>query len=139
MAGERTLEWDPLCTGVHIGNRVLSVAELKERLCALLDSPKFGVKDQESWVRRAREISLASNASRVICRFLLFSAADNSLTDSERPGMLKAEGLIESDQLRFLKYENWVAAKYATIEHVAPVSGTPEGWRREIYERPHST
>ena len=124
-----------LCLGAGMTNRILGIEELKSELCDLLKASRFGVSDKRTWLNRARETPLGNRGSRVICRFVLFAAANNARADLDRPGMLKTEGVIASDEIRFLSYAMWNGQRYATLEHVAPEAENSQGWNPSIYER----
>ena len=126
---------NPLCLGLAMNNRILDIDELKSGLCALLAVRRFRVTDKGTWLNRTREIPLGNETSQAVCRFLLFAAAHNARADSGQPGLLTTEGVIASDELRFLSYSMWLGQRYATIEHVAPDAEASSGWDTRIYER----
>lgn len=126
---------NPLCLGLEMTNRVLDIEELKSGLRALLTVPRFRVTDKGTWLNRAREIPLGDDASRPVYRFLLFAAAHNARADTDHPGLLTTEGVIASDELRFLSYSMWLGQRYATVEHVAPGAEGSSGWNSRIYDR----
>ena len=126
---------NPLCLGLGMTNRILDIDELKSGLCALLAVRRFRVTDKETWLNRAREVPFGDEAPRALSRFLLFAAAHNARADSGHPGLLTSEGVIESDELRFLSYPMWLGQRYATVEHVAPDAEASSGWDTSIYER----
>ena len=125
---------NPLCLGSSITNRILTIDELKSGLCALL-SDQFHVTDKTTWLNRAREILLGHNASRIVCKFLLFASAHNARADEDKPGLLKTEGVISSNELKFLTHSTWTGQLYTTVEHVAPESESSDGWHPSIYDR----
>ena len=125
----------PLCLGLGMNNRILDIDQLKSGLCALLAARRFRAADKETWLNRARETPLGNETSRAMCRFLLFAAAHNARADSGHPGLLTSEGVIASDELRFLSYPMWLGQRYATVEHVAPDAEASSGWDTGIYER----
>ena len=125
---------NPLCLGSSMTNRILTIDELKSGLCALL-SDQFHVTDKTTWLNRAREIPLGHNASRVVCKFLLFASAHNAREDEDKPGLLKTEGVISSNELKFLTHSTWTGQLYTTVEHVAPESESSDGWHPSIYDR----
>ena len=130
----------PFSIGLSMSNRILSIAELKERLRALLAQNPFniadgGVEGKAAWLSRAREIPLANQASRVVCKFILLAAAHNARPDQTNPGLLTREGIIPSDEMDYLNYRTFSGQKYATLEHVAPDSPTINGWDLNIYEQ----
>ncbi len=127
---------DPLCLGLDMNNRILDIDELKSRLCKLLATSRFRVTDKNTWLAQAKEVAHGSRTSKPVCRFLLFAAAHNARVDTDHPGLLKAEGVRPSDELRFLSYSLWVGPRYATVEHVAPNAQAISGWNTQIYERP---
>ena len=125
-----------LCTGLDNSNSLLSLDDLKKVLREYLAASPIGVENKETWVSQVCEVPLADH-SRPLCRFLLFAASHNARTDQENPGLLKREDVIRSDELAFLDYSKWQDDKYATVEHVAPVSNSG-GWDEEIYKRSHT-
>ena len=126
---------NPLCLGLGMNNRILDIEELKSGLCALLAVRRFRVTDKGTWLKLAREIPLGNETSRAVCRFILFAAAHNARADASHPGLLTTDGVIASDELRFLSYSMWLGQRYETVEHVAPDSEASSGWDTRIYER----
>ena len=124
----------PLCLGTGMSNPILRIDDLKSGLRALLAGNPLKVTDKQTWLNRAREIPLGDRGSQPICRFLLFAASHNALPDAQCPGLLNAEGVVPSVERELLGYETWVAQQYATLEHVAPVSATINGWQAQIYD-----
>ena len=124
-----------LCLGLGMNNRILDIDELKSGLCASLAVRRFRVTDKDTWLNRAREIPHGNETSRAVCRFLLFAAAHNARADTDQPGLLTTEGVIASDELRFLSYSMWLGQRYATVEHVAPDAEASSGWDTRIYDR----
>ena len=125
-----------LCTGLNDSKSLLSLEKLKETLRRYLVSSRIGVENKESWVTQVCEMPLADH-SRPLCRFLLFASSHNAMPDQENPGLLIRENVIRSGQLSFLNYSMWQDEKYATVEHVAPVSNSG-GWDKEIYKWSHT-
>ena len=125
---------DSLCLGPKMTNKILSIDDLRAEMRALLAAKRFAVTDKQSWINRAREIPLGSEGSQTVCRFLLFAAAHNARLHAEQPGLMEAEGVIESDELKFLTHATWIDQRYATLEHVAPAAAS-SGWDQRIYAR----
>ena len=125
---------NPLCLGSSMTNPILGIDELKNAFRTLLRD-QFDVSNKVSWVQRAREIPLGNNASRAVCKFLLFASAHNARPDESHPGLLKKEGIISSSELRFLDHATWTGPLYTTIEHIAPESNANGGWHSRIYDR----
>ena len=120
-----------LCIGLDGPNSLLSLDDFKKMLREALAVPRIGVENKETWVSQVCEVPLASH-SQPLCRFLLFAASNNAMMDQENPGLLTREEVISSDQLAFLNFSKWQDDRYATVEHVAPVSNSG-GWDKEIY------
>ena len=135
MSPDVRADGNPLCLGLGMTNRILEIDELKSGLCALLAVRRFRVADKETWLNRAREVPFGNEAPQALCRFLLHAAAHNARADSDHPGLLTSEGVIDSDELRFLSYPMWLGQRYATVEHVAPDAEASSGWDSRIYER----
>ena len=125
---------ETLCIGLDDSNSILNLDDFKKMLRDYLAAPRIRVDNKETWVSQVCEVPLASY-SRPLCRFLLFAASDNAMMDQENPGILTREEVIPSDQLAFLNFSKWQDDKYATVEHVAPVSNSG-GWNEEIYKQP---
>lgn len=123
----------PLCLGSGMSNRIPNIDELRSRFRELLAARPFNVRGKNEWLDQARETPLA-NANRVICRFLLLAAAHNALPDKDDPGLMKSEGVIPSDDRKFLSYSIWTDERYTTLEHVAP-SNPNGGWDAGVYQR----
>ena len=123
---------ETLCIGLDDSNSLLSLDDFKKKLKEYLAAPRIGVEDKETWIIRVCEVPLADH-SQPLCRFLLFAASHNARTDQKNPGLLKREDVIHSDELAFLNYSKRQDDKYATVEHVAPVSNSG-GWDKEIYK-----
>ena len=124
-----------LCLGSSLSNQILEIDELKSGLRALLAASRFHVTDKDTWMNRAREVAQGDEGSRVVCRFLLFAAAHNARADEDNPGLAKTEGIISSDEIRFLSHATWIGQRYRSVEHVAPASEPKNGWNSKIYER----
>ena len=124
---------DPLCLGTEMSNEIVDLEELKFQLQSLLAARRLNIRDKESWLRRATQISLANLTSRAVYRFLLFAASHSARPDEARPGMLTREGAVSGQKSNFLNFEMWVGPLYSTIEHVAPDSEGSAGWDASIY------
>ena len=125
---------NPLCLGPSMTNQILDIDDLKSGMRALLSAPRLAVSDKNTWINRAREIPLGDEGSRAVCRFLLFAASHNARVDANQPGLLEAEGVIATDELKFFTHSTWIAQRYATLEHVAPAA-VSDGWDPNIYAR----
>ncbi|MDE0186527.1 MAG: DUF262 domain-containing HNH endonuclease family protein [Candidatus Poribacteria bacterium] len=120
-----------LCIGLNDSNSIPSLDDFKKILREYLAVRRIGVENKDTWVAKVCEVPLAEH-SQPLCRFLLFAASNNAIMDQEKPGLLTRETVIPSDQLAYLNYSKWKDDKYATVEHVAPVSNS-DGWDEEIY------
>ncbi len=135
MSPDSGANGNPLCLGLGMTNRILEVDELKGGLRALLAVRRFRVTDKETWLNRAREVPFGNEAPRALSRILLYAASHNARADLNHPGLLTSEGVIASDELRFLSYSMWLGQRYATVEHVAPDAEAGSGWDTRIYHR----
>ena len=133
---------NPLSIGKEFSNEIWSVESLKEVLrhnlsTLITDSKQIGLT-RNSWVKGAKSISIYKNA-KILCRFLLLAATDQSLPESKIPGLLKRTG-VESDERNLFNIRVWDDQKYETVEHVAPQNQN-SGWDSRIYENsstPHT-
>ena len=127
----------PLCVGLDFENKLLNVEDLKEILRAYLTARRIGVQDRSTWVERVREVEFGNQAApRPLTRFLLLATAHNARADKSRPGLLTTKDVVPSPERDFFNHRNWIDAKYATLEHVAPDAGSNGGWDPTIYSRP---
>ena len=128
---------ETLCIGIDNSNSLLSLDDFKKMLREYLATPRIGVENKETWVSQVCEVPLA-DYSKPLCRFLLFAASNNAMVDQENPGLLTRDEVIHGDQLSYLNFRKWRDSKYATVEHVAPISISGGGWDQEIYKRSHT-
>ena len=112
---------ETLCIGIDNSNSLLSLDDFKKMLREYLATPRIGVENKETWVSQVCEVPLA-DYSKPLCRFLLFAASNNAMVDQENPGLLTRDEVIHGDQLSYLNFRKWRDSKYATVEHVAPIS-----------------
>ena len=126
---------DPLCIGQRIANQILPIEYLKEELREFLKDPRIGVTDKSSWLDKATAIEFGNQASQPLCRFLLFAATHNAHPDTSSPGLLTDLDVVEGGRFDFFNHRTWVDRKYATVEHIAPVTNPGSGWPSDIYSR----
>ena len=134
MSGTQSSDDNGLCLGESLLNPILSINELKERFRLMLAGHPFNVDGKDAWLKRACEVPLANQASRIVCRFLILAAAHNARADENTPGLSLKKGIIPTPELSFMNHSSWIGAKYATLEHIAPDSPASVGWDSAIYE-----
>ena len=134
MSGDPISGGNKLCLGNDLSNVILTVEALKEQLRTLLANHRFSVEGKEQWLNRAREVPLARQASREVCRFLMFAAAHNAMAVQDRPGLSVKQGVIPTPELNFLNHGTWTGEKYTTLEHIAPDAPGSSDWDSGIYE-----
>ena len=113
-------------------NTLVEIDALKDELCDLLESG-VGVTDRDSFSSRAASVEQL-HFSRPLTRFLHFAASHNARPDEQHPGLLTREGVHPSVELEVLNIKSWQSGRYATVEHVAPVSEPSGQWDRGIYD-----
>ena len=69
---------DPLCVGQNMSNAILDVDELRCEFRSFLGASTIGVHDKATWIGRAKDLPLASQSSRHLCRFLMLAAAHHA-------------------------------------------------------------
>ena len=124
---------DPLCSGANTDNDLIGVDALKKELRDRYLRAPCEASERDSWVGMAKGVALGQY-SRPLCRLLLLAASHNARRDSKYPGLLSRKGVRRSDELDYLNFRTWDGQLYATVEHVAPNSGSNEDWDRRIYE-----
>ncbi len=134
MSSSQSGSSGPLCLGSSMSNRILTIDELKNELRSFLAARRLEVTDKESWLRRAKEITLANQMSRTVYKFILYAAAHHAQPDEDHPGLLTREGAVPSVKSNYLDYQVWIGPKYATLEHIAPESVGSAGWNSNIYQ-----
>lgn len=123
---------DALCTGIKHSNTLLCVTDFQAELMHYLARRR--IHDRTTWRELARKTGVA-RYSRPLCRFLLFSAAHHSMPDSETPGLLTRKNVRVGEESNFLNFRTWTNEKFATVEHVAPVSDPGTAWDSAIYSQ----
>ncbi|UOR07890.1 DUF262 domain-containing HNH endonuclease family protein [Qipengyuania flava] len=124
----------PLSVGPKHDNEIWSLQTLREELKSLLASKKLGISGRDGWVSQVADTALAKH-SRPLSRFILLAAAHNSHPDQAKPGLLKRDGVVPSEEIAYLTSDVWNRDKYGTVEHIAPESNPGSGWDKLIYEK----
>lgn len=137
MQGDPQDENSGLCIGLGNSKPLPNLDNFTKTLRDLLAVRRIGVKNQETWVSKVREVGLADRAPRSLCRFLLFAASHNARPDPQKPGLLTRKKIIPTVELDFLNFDRWQDEIYATVEHVAPDSNSG-GWDEKIYVQPYT-
>ena len=75
---------EKLCANLDGSNSLPCLDDLKKMLREYLEVGRIKLENKENWVSRVCEMPLA-NHSRPLCRFLLFAASENAMTDQENP------------------------------------------------------
>ena len=90
----------------------------------------YGIYKKESWLPASQRFLLYSEVQKV-CRFVLFLAGHDRVSDDKRPG-LTAAGNVNVCNL--LSLERWRSTDHKSLEHVAP-QAPPKGhlWDPNIY------
>lgn len=122
-----------LCKGLSNSNAQTPSPDIARS--ALLHLLKSELKhcDKERWVESV--VNRATYAhSRDLARFIILSAAHNSVPSTSCSGGWQREGIISSPENEFLTYRHWaVRDHYKTVEHVAPQE--PAGnWVLDLYQ-----
>jgi len=116
------------CRKARIGDPI-SVKELRTALKHFLENDKNNsISSKEDWVAQAKELPLYK-FSQPLVRVLLLAATDDTVADTDNPGLLKKG---KDDSLPLFNQKEW-SEKGLTVEHVAP--GEPSGgWDTALYE-----
>ena len=123
-----------LCAGTDSENQRLSIPELKTAFKKLLSESQFRIAQEDKWVGQVIDNPLYQQ-SRSLVRFMLLTAAHQSIPSSNQPGCWDSEGLRASSHTNnFLNYETWTSELYETVEHIAPEAEPKSGWDSEIYK-----
>lgn len=123
---------DALCTGILHSNVLLSANDFRRELMHYLSRRR--IRDRTTWTELAKKVGIA-RYSRPLCRLLLFSAAHHSMSDPGRTGLLSRDNVRVGDENNFLNFRTWTNDKFATVEHVAPVSDPGTAWDSGIYNQ----
>ncbi|MBD2437048.1 DUF262 domain-containing protein [Nostoc sp. FACHB-110] len=119
---QQDLSWDT--------NESLTLQELKLKFLEILS--RNGITDVDSFVSNAVE-NFRYKLSQTVCKFILFITADNTIVDSNNPGLMKI-GRTGASPLYLDPYK-WIDSNLETIEHIAPQDEKAQaGWGSELYE-----
>lgn len=124
----------PLCVGLEKQNQLVDIPTLRKYLREWLSKKKIEIHNKDSWVKKvsAKDLYLFSTH---LCRFLLLAAVHNSRPVKEEPWkLIKAKNSTET---QYLIYQRWISPEIATVEHIAPASGSSTGWDSSIYSQPN--
>ena len=136
MAGSNSsVSKPPLCIGLCGMNKLPNIVEFKQSLIYFLEKAlRIDPFNKAAWVKRV-SVNPLHKQSGTLTRFLLLAAADHSQPDDNRPGMWSRSDAVQTDERKYLTYQNWVDPKYSTVEHIAPESRSKNnGWDSQIYE-----
>jgi len=109
---------------------LVTSSSLKEYFLSVLTSR--GIHDQGSWIK-ASERFLLYTEIKTICRFVLFVANHDRVSDTGNPGLTE-QGTNGSCSL--LNLERWLAKDCKSLEHVAPQNPSQgHKWDTDIYAK----
>jgi len=107
----------------------VTVENLKKYLKKALQAKGFDTI--ANWKQKSL-INSKFNSAKYICRFMLYLASDDTVTDADFPGLMKigSQGSYE-----YLTPQIWKSKHLRTIEHIAPVSSGGDGseWDSNLY------
>ena len=108
----------------------LTVENLKSYLIKVLEEKNIATKEQ--WLARASK-QLRYDTAKFVCKFSLFLTAHDTQVDEDSPGLMKIG--TPGSSLEYLDPIKWISKDFKTIEHVAPVSKTPDHeWDVQLYD-----
>jgi len=118
------------------GNQCLSSQFLANHLRQILTDK--GIRTKNEWVEKAKDY-LSYDESNVVCRFVLFLVAEDTIPDPQDPGLMKigTPGCTPP----YLTPQRWTSDELGTVEHIAPQnpechsSWDPELYQNESYQR----
>ena len=119
-----------LCVGIMENRPALSIGDLKEGLKSFL-LKKLGTLSQDRWVDRVIENPLYDQ-SRPLTKFMLLSAAHQSLPTNDGSGTWIRESVRESHERNFFCRSIWKESNYETVEHIAPKSMNDGDWNKDL-------
>ena len=118
----------PLARQPNGGSEIISISNYKRALQLVLQHEgKIGNK--EDWIKQASTTPIYQYA-KVITRFLIFCASDDTVADETKKGLLKRG---RSGINPMLTLNRWNNKANFTIEHVAPQSRNAN-WNEDIYD-----
>jgi hypothetical protein len=88
-----------------------------------------GINDKSKWIVKSKNYLRYDN-SATVCRISLILAADDSVVDKSKPGLMKAGIKNSSPYLNLLK---WNSDDLKDIEHIAPQNNNGE-WDNSLYD-----
>ena len=100
-----------------------------KKVLRLVLQHKGKIESKEEWMKQASTTAIYQYA-KVITRFLIFCASDDTVADETEKGLLTRG---RSDINPMLTLNRWNDKAYFTIEHVAPQSRNAN-WNEDIYD-----
>jgi hypothetical protein len=129
LEGYPELSMSPLCRSIDGDVQPpLDVSKLKKSLICILEK-SGGISGKDDWVKEASRLPQYS-INQHISRFLLISAAHDSIPDPNAAGLVIAG---KKGILPLLNFTTWRNEALQTVEHIAPDKKS-EKWSDEIYE-----
>ena len=102
---------------------------LKKNFRQILNNRGYSNKD--TWLKKAR-LALRYDKAKIICRFALFVAAHDTISDEDSHGLIK----IGKEKVNtMLDIDSWLSDDYSDIEHIAPEKPRENSpWDTKLYE-----
>ncbi|MFB6306363.1 MAG: DUF1524 domain-containing protein [Flavobacteriales bacterium] len=105
----------------------LEIDDLKNYLKYQLDEKNL--LDKDNWISKSKERLRYTNA-KVVCKFLLFLSAHDTIPDPDNPGLMKNS---KTNSNPFLRIDKWISDDLSTIEHISP-QDSKKGWDPNLYD-----
>lgn len=90
--------------------------------------------NREAWVKAASRVPIY-NYSKDVAKFLLIVSSDDAYLDAANPG-ITIRG--QKDLAPTIRANAWSSEVNYSIEHIAPQSNKPQGWKEELYDDAHT-
>ncbi|MBW4426657.1 MAG: DUF262 domain-containing HNH endonuclease family protein [Nostoc desertorum CM1-VF14] len=122
---QKKLSWEK-------GDDSVNIEVLKKHLKNALEEKGIGNKD--SWKTKAINY-LGYDKVKTVCNFVLFISSNDTICDSQEPGLMKI-GVLGSSK-SYLEPSQWNSDSLKSIEHIAPQKPDlrfDSNWDKAIYE-----
>ena len=109
------------------GNNALNTEELKEYFRNALQ--KKGIGNQNDWKSKAVHYLTYDN-NKTLCKFVLFITSNDTICDSQEPGLMKIG--TKGVSINYLEHSQWNSPDLGTLEHIAPQKAE-SNWDEALY------
>ena len=111
------------------GNNLVTTEVLKKHFKNVLKEK--GIGNQDEWKSKAINCLRYDNGW-ALCKFVLFITSNDTICDSQQPGLMKI-GVANSSKY-YLEPSQWNSSDLKSVEHIAPQKPDLQFWDKALYD-----